>query len=622
VFLNRSQIIFLYDLLAVNFSFNIALGIRLLDEVSLYNLTTYIEYSSVFFIISFIGLYYSKLYKRSWRFSSEKDYLFIVQTCLIVTMLYALVMFMVNRLTGIPRSVILMNCILMPMLLSGSRLIYKLIRFNISNNNSEEKVPVLIIGVDDRIELFLREVFFAGNTIYEPVGIIDNNKTKVGSKIYNIEVYGALSQFDQVYAKLKAKNLIPKRLIITDRYSEGDYFKQLIEISDRYGIKLARLPKVTELHYKLNETVKSQPIIIEDLLLREQNFLDHDQVYLFLRNKIILITGAGGTIGAELVRQLANFQPEKLVIIDNSEFNLYKIINQITSLHPNLKLASYIADIRDKDHLERIFDKERPQIIFHAAALKHVPLVEENIIEGIRTNIFGTINIAHLALKHKSESMILISTDKAVNPTNVLGATKRIAEKYIQGIGQKYSRKKTSFVAVRFGNVLGSSGSVIPLFEQQISNGGPVTITDPKITRYFMTLREAVQLVLQAGKLGASQHKDSHGHIYVLDMGKPILIKDLAEQMIKLSGLNVGKDIKIEYIGLRPGEKLYEELFYDSEQPTPTEYESIMATKQNEINFDELSTKLSNLEIKFSSKEMSDQEMKTILKEIIPEYNF
>ena len=621
--LKRSQIIFLHDLLVVNFSFNFALVIRLLDEISLYKFSTiYFEYSSVFFLVSFVFLYFSKLYRRSLRYASEQDYLFIVQTCLAITMIYALAMFFINRLTGVPRSVIIVNCFLMPMLLIGTRILFKAFKLRTTNKTFDHSIPVLIVGLDDRIELFLREVFLSVNSPYLPIGIIDNNKTKIGSKIYNVEVYGTLGQFDKVYAKLKAKGKLPKRLIVTEQYCAGEYFKQLIKISDSYGIKLGRLPQLAELHYSMEKSLSSQSIIIEDLLSREQNFLDKDQVSLFLHKKIVLVTGAGGTIGAELARQIADFKPKKLVILDSSEFNLYKIINELRIIYPNLKFNSYITDIRDKIQLERVFSKENPDVVFHAAALKHVPIVEENVAEGVMTNVFGTVNIAKLALKYQSESMILISTDKAVNPTNVLGATKRIAEKYVQGIGQKYANKKTNFVSVRFGNVLGSSGSVIPLFEQQINAGGPVTVTDPKIERYFMTLREAVQLVLQAGKQGSVRSNDSHSHVYVLDMGKPVMIKNLAEQMIELSGLKLGVDIKIEYTGLRAGEKLYEELFYEDEQPTPTEYKSVMVAKPAEIDFDDLNEKLKKLNSIITSEDVSNEDIKVFLKKIVSEYNY
>ena len=620
--LKRSQIIFLHDFLLVNFSFNFALGIRLLDEISLYKFsTTYFEYSSIFFLVSFVFLYFSKLYNRSWRYSSEQDYLFIVQTCLAITMIYALTMFFINRLTGVPRSVIVVNCFLMPMLLVGTRILYKLFKLQNTNKTLDQAVPVLVIGLDNRIELFLREVFLSGNSPYLPIGIIDNNKTKIGSKIYNVEVYGTLGEFEKVYAKLKAKGMVPKRLIVTEQYCVGEYFKQLIKISDSYGIKLGRLPQLAELQYKLEKSSSSQPIIIEDLLSREQNFLDKEQVSFFLNKKIVLVTGAGGTIGGELVRQIASFKPKKLIVLDSSEFNLYKIINELRLVYPLLQFSSYITDIRDEAQLERVFSKEQPEIVFHAAALKHVPIVEENVTEGVMTNVFGTVNIAKLALKYKSESMIFISTDKAVYPTNVLGATKRIAERYLQGIGQKYINKKTNFVSVRFGNVLGSSGSVIPLFEQQISAGGPVTVTDSKIERYFMTLREAVQLVLQAGKQGSISDNNSHSHVYVLDMGKPIKIKNLAQQMIKLSGLKIGVDINIEYTGLRPGEKLYEELFYEYEQPEPTEYKSVMVAKPIIIDFDELNKLLNKLSSIMISKNVTNKEIKMFLKEIISEYN-
>ncbi|MDF2523987.1 MAG: putative nucleoside-diphosphate sugar epimerase, partial [Clostridiales bacterium] len=330
--------------------------------------------------------------------------------------------------------------------------------------------------------------------------------------------------------------------------------------------KVKILPSVSQLIDESVTIQKIRDVSIEDLLGRDAINLDIGEISSYIENQVVLVTGGGGSIGSELCRQIASFNPKHLVILDNYENNAYEIQNELLYKYPDLKLDTVIASVREKMRLENIFREYRPDVIFHAAAHKHVPLMEENPTEAVKNNVFGTLNVAECADKFKAKKFVLISTDKAVNPTNIMGATKRIAEMIIQAINR---HSKTEFVAVRFGNVLGSNGSVIPLFKKQIEQGGPVTVTHPEITRFFMTIPEAVQLVIQAGAMAKG------GEIFVLDMGQPVKIYDLARKLIKLSGFEPDEDIKIEFTGLRPGEKLYEELLLEEEGLQKTKNDKI-----------------------------------------------
>jgi O-antigen biosynthesis protein WbqV len=355
------------------------------------------------------------------------------------------------------------------------------------------------------------------------------------------------------------------------------------------GLTIARIPRLTDLKSNIEDKKELQQIAIEDLLGRPQAALDRDTIKEFIHKKRILITGAGGTIGSELVRQIASYAPSQVTLLENSEHSLYLIDKELEEKYPQISRAAVIGDVRNKQKLDFTFSKTKPDIVFHAAALKHVPLSEDNIEEAVLTNIIGTKNVADACIGAGVMEMVMISTDKAVNPTSVMGATKRIAEYYAQTLGRSKKTKNTKFITVRFGNVLGSTGSVVPLFKRQLEAGGPLTVTDPNITRYFMTVREAVELVLQASVLGNNGQDEDKGAIYVLDMGDPIPIKDLAYQMIRLAGFKPDEDIKVEYTGLRPGEKMFEELFYKEEEPQKTKHSSIMLAKAKNTDLKRLS---------------------------------
>jgi FlaA1/EpsC-like NDP-sugar epimerase len=404
-----------------------------------------------------------------------------------------------------------------------------------------------------------------------------------------------------------------------------DQIKILMNLSEKMELFLAQLPQMSDLTQTKGEIgTRLKPLAVEDLLGRPQASLDRDSMEKLIVGKRVLITGAGGSIGGELVQQICAFNPSYLILLDHSEYLLYTIDQEVQDKYPHLTRAMVLADITDANRIENIIKAEKPHLVFHAAALKHVPIAEHNPIETILTNTIGTKNLAEACRTHKVQAMVVISTDKAIHPTNVMGATKRLAEKYCQALDiEELSQSKanktkgTRYITVRFGNVLGSTGSVIPLFQKQLKRGGPLTITDPKMTRYFMTIYEAVELVLQAAALGMSERKQA-GHIFVLDMGEPVKIYDLARQMIRLAGLRPEIDIKISYTGCRPGEKLYEELFYESEELQPTRIQSIQIGKPSAENYRKLSRALKEIEI--LARTHNSLKALKLLKQLVPEY--
>ncbi|MGL5641911.1 MAG: polysaccharide biosynthesis protein, partial [Paraclostridium sp.] len=420
-------------------------------------------------------------------------------------------------------------------------------------------------------EMVIQELKNNPQLLKKPIGILDDDVSKKGRRIHNIPILGNIKDVHDLVEKYDIDEII----IAIAKISKHEK-KHIIEICKQTKCKLRTIPGVYEIIDGKVDIKKIRDVQIEDLLGREPIKVNLAEMSEYLQNKVVLVTGGGGSIGSELCRQVASFNPKQLIILDNYENNAYAIQQELIRKYGSrLNLKTVIASIREEKRMDEIFNKYRPDAVFHAAAHKHVPLMEKSPSEAIKNNIFGTRNVATLADKYKVKRFVLISTDKAVNPTNIMGATKRAAEMIIQAMNEK---SETEFVAVRFGNVLGSNGSVIPLFKNQIEEGGPVTITHPDIIRYFMTIPEAVQLVIQAGAMAKG------GEIFVLDMGDPVKIVDLADNLIRLSGFEPNVDIKIKFTGLRPGEKLYEELLMSEEGLTNTDHKKIFIGKP--IDFD------------------------------------
>lgn len=509
-------------------------------------------------IITFIAF---KLYNSLWKYAGAYELSRIILASLVSNSFMMGYVFLTR--TPIPRSIFIITFFIDCFFISVVRFAYRLFRryFRGDILLVKNTKKVMLIGAGDAGAALVNEYHMHPELKSTPVAIIDDNEGKQNRKLCGVPIMGTREDIVRV-----AEDKLIDEIVITIPSASPKTINEIYTICSNTKCNVKILPSLSQL---IDETVSVQKIRdvnIEDLLGRDTIKLDNNEIGSLIKDNVVLVTGGGGSIGSELCRQIATFSPKRLIILDNYENNAYDIQNELLANYPDLNLNTIIANIREKGRLDKIFKTYRPDIVFHAAAHKHVPLMEANPTEAIKNNVFGTLNVAQCADKYKAKRFVMISTDKAVNPTNIMGATKRVAEMIIQAFAKQ---SKTEFVAVRFGNVLGSNGSVIPLFKKQIEQGGPVTVTHPKIIRYFMTIPEAVQLVLQAGAMAEG------GEIFVLDMGEPVKIYDLARNLIKLSGFEPDVDIKIEFTGLRPGEKLYEELLLAEE--------GVQATKHNKI---------------------------------------
>lgn len=568
------------------------------------------HYRESFVIITVIKLavfYYAGIYKSLWRYASIRELVLIAVSSLVANAVMLTYVFMAQKF--MPRGIYIIAFMLDTAFIGGSRLLYRIFRRyikgqgNIFAFTANGKKRVLIIGAGDAGATIIREIRNHSELNSVPVAIIDDNRNKVKRRINGVPVMGTREHIQKVVER-KAVD----EIIIAIPSASKKEISAMIEECKKTHCKLKIVPGVYEL---INESVTINTIRdvqIEDLLGREPVKVNLEEISSYLTDKVVMVTGGGGSIGSELCRQIAEFKPAKLLILDIYENNAYDIQNELLQKYPELELHAIIASIRDKTRLDKIFNQYRPHIIFHAAAHKHVPLMENNPTEALKNNVFGTLNVVECAHQYKAKKFVLISSDKAVNPTNIMGATKRVAEMIVQA----YSRcSKTEYVAVRFGNVLGSNGSVIPLFRKQIIEGGPVTVTHPEIIRYFMTIPEAVQLVIQAGAMAKG------GEIFVLDMGEPVKIADLARDLIRLSGLEPDLDIEIKFTGLRPGEKMYEELLMAEEGLTDTKHKKIFIGKPIFIDFKILHRQLERLQGIIVNE---DEDLNAFMETLVPTY--
>ena len=587
----RSHIAFVHDVTMAAISLPAALYLRVGEGVVFYNPQNILFSVSVFTVIAAIIFWVFGLYRGIWRYASLNDLIRIAKAVTVAVGVLFLVLFLTARLEWLPRSTPIIQWFLLMAMLGGSRLIYRVAKDKTTARamvrQGTHRVPVLLIGAGDEAEAFIRETFRSANTPFDVIGIVSLTDSRVGRNMHGIDVLATADKLEEALGKLaKSKRGLPRRLVLTGDALRHEDITKWVEIADQRGMTLARLPKLSDLREGLADPLQIRPVAIEDLLGRPQARLDRDKVRQMIVGRRVLVTGAGGSIGSELVRQIAAYGPASLTLLDAGEYNLYAIDMEMAEKYPDLPRESILGDVRDRLRIDQVFAAQQPEIVFHAAAYKHVPLVEHNPNEGILTNTLGTRNVAEACRAAGVATMVLISTDKAVNPANVMGASKRLAECYCQALETLPSDQRggTRFVTVRFGNVLGSTGSVVPLFRRQLEAGGPLTVTHEGITRYFMTIAEAVELVLQAAELGKHGVTEG-GKIFVLDMGRPVKIIDLARQMILLSGLRPGKDIDIKVTGLRPGEKLYEELFHDGEPPEPTETDGVMLAAPRVVDY-------------------------------------
>lgn len=617
----RARVAFLHDMIMAGLSFPLSLYLRLGDGWGWIPAGYMLESTAVFVCICAVVFYINRLYRGIWRYASLEDLTAITRAVTLAILVFLPILFTLTRLEFLPRSIPVINWFVLIALLGGPRFLYRMAkdkRAGLRNAlNNHRRIPVILIGAGDEAELFIREQKRNSHSIYEPVAIVSETKGRLGREIHGVPVIATLDQFEP--AVWNALPTPPQKLILTKESIDGEILRQLFATAQQEGLTLDRLPKLSELRAGLKDDRQIvRPIAVEDLLGRPQAKLDRPAMEALVKGRRVMITGSGGTIGSELTRQICALGPAEVALFDVSEYQLYLIDQEIGKRFPGLPRHAVLGDVRDRQRVDSAFGRFQPELVFHAAAYKHVPLVEDNPMEGVLTNTIGSRIVADACRRHKARCMVQISTDKAVNPTNVMGATKRLAEEYIQALDPVARQEgDTRYVVVRFGNVLGSTGSVVPLFQKQLAEGGPLTVTHPEITRYFMTVREAVELVLQASAIGVKDDTTA-GRIFVLDMGAPVKIADLARQMIMLAGLEPGKDIKVEYTGLRPGEKLYEELLHNQEQQLPTVTDGIMLAQPRTSALDSLQASLDRMETLAIARDRASTLAE--LKKFVPEY--
>ncbi len=546
-----------------------------------------------------------RLYKRIWRYLSIGDLFLIAE---VVTGGIFGTVLCLNFVKGIafPRTVVALTWFFSLTLVGGSRLVWRLYceRKGALDKGQER---ILIVGAGDAGEVISREIIRRPD-LGKLIGFVDDDKEKVGKRIHNVKVLGNIEGINDILEKEQIGTVI-----IAIPTASGKQIKRIVDNVKNKEVKIKTLPGLYELVDGKVSVSRIRNIRIEDLLGRDPVDLNLKEISGYLEGKRVMVTGGGGSIGGELARQICRFGPRSLILLDHSENGLFHINLELEGKWPGVGIELVVADIRDRDKMDKIFKKYKPEVVFHAAAHKHVPMMEFHPDEAVMNNIIGTKNVAELADEYGAERAVMISTDKAINPTSVMGASKRVAETLVKELGSR--KNNTKFVAVRFGNVLESNGSVVPMFKKQIAEGGPVTVTDREVKRYFMTVSEASQLVIQAGGLGGG------GEVFVLDMGEPVKIVDLALNLIQLSGLTPNEDIKIEYIGLRPGEKLFEELLTEKERNRvlgDSGHEKIFIAETEEVDEEKLEKDVEELER--LAKEMDADGVVRKLQEMVPSY--
>jgi FlaA1/EpsC-like NDP-sugar epimerase len=601
----RTTLLVICDAILIPIAYYISIFIRFEGQLNGNVEESFITFFLPLILIKMIAYAIFGLYNSLWKYAGTNELIQVIYAAIIGNTVFLSYTFLIQN--SIPRSIFLLMIIFDTFLIAGIRFGYRMLRYlkRILNiTNSKDCKRIMIIGAGEAGAMVIKEFNGHPELLSNPVVIVDDDIGKIGKKLRGVPILGDTSNIPQI-----AMDKEVDEIIIATPSADVKEARRIIEECSKTKCRLKKLPGVYELIDGQVSIKEIKDVEIEDLLGREQVSVDLEEISQYLSEKVVLITGGGGSIGSELCRQICNFKPKKLIILDIYENNAYDLQMELNRDYPNLNIEVLIASVRDKKSLNDIFVKNKPNVVFHAAAHKHVPLMEACPKEAIKNNVFGTMNVAELSDLYRVEKFVLISTDKAVNPTNIMGATKRVAEIIIQSMNK---HSKTEYVAVRFGNVLGSNGSVIPLFKKQIATGGSVTITHKEITRFFMTIPEAVQLVIQAGAMAKG------GEIFVLDMGDPVKILDLAKNLIRLSGFEPNEDIDIEVTGLRPGEKLYEELLMDEEGLTATKHDKIFIGQPTFTDMKFLQMQLENLnEVLYKS----ESELREYMKTIVPTYS-
>lgn len=606
----RIILLLIYDICAVCVAEFLALWTRFefsIAQIEPQYAKTALRYTLINIVVTLVIFAFFKLYSSLWRYASVQEMLNVVLACLLAACVQSMGMHML--FLNMPRSYYILYLFFLLVLVAASRFFYRgvrVVRQSLMTERSGSAVNTMIIGAGDTAFSLIKDMSSSWMVHNRVVCVIDADPKKIGTNILGSPIVGNDSKIPWAVEKYSVQEIF-----IAIPHLAGGKKKEILEICKNTGCKLKILPSMAQI---VNDEVRVsnlREVEIEDLLGREQVKTNLDEVMGYIAGRVVLVTGGGGSIGSELCRQIASHHPKQLIILDIYENTTYDLQLELKKKFPQLNLEVLIGSVRNTHRVDTIFKDYKPDIVFHAAAHKHVPLMEDSPNEAIKNNVFGTLNVARAAGENKTARMVLISTDKAVNPTNIMGASKRICEMVVQGMNRKYA--DTNYVAVRFGNVLGSNGSVIPLFKKQIAAGGPVTVTDKNIIRYFMTIPEAVSLVLQAGSYAKG------GEIFVLDMGEPVRIDDMARNLIKLSGYEPDVDIPIVYTGLRPGEKLFEECLREEEGLQKTPNNLIFIGKP--IPFDENDFFEKLVDLKKTAYE-DDPAMKKVVKALIPSYQY
>lgn len=553
----------------------------------------------------------SKRYTNIIRYENNQDYILYIVLAVISSLIVSLIEELVFKMVNPSIKLNLIVGVVIGFIMIAYRLIIRYVLLNDAaskgnKSSSKRKKKLLIIGGGYSANDIIKTLNSTLKGRYDIIGIIDDNKKRIGYSVAGVRIIGDRNSIQKICKEEDIDEIFFSIVNIDNKNK-----KEILELCGKTNAKVKVLPSLSELITEENLYHSLRDVSIEDLLGRDPVELDNHNIKSLINEKVVLVTGAGGSIGSELCRQIMLHNPRQLVLLDNYENSLYDIELELKTSHPNSDIRAVVANIREKDRLDAIFEKYSPEIVFHAAAHKHVPLMENNPTEAIKNNVFGTYNLVNCSDKYDVKRFILISTDKAVNPTNIMGATKRLCEMIIQA---KDRQSKTEYVAVRFGNVLGSNGSVVPLFKKQLAHGGPLTVTHKEITRFFMTIPEAVALVLQAITYAEG------GEIFVLDMGEPVKIYDLAKSLIELSGYTLGEDMEIEITGMRPGEKLYEELLMDEENLESTKHEKIFITESMDFTMDDIENKLDMFREIINDENTSKEEIKQTMKKCVPTY--
>ncbi len=609
MFLQKRMLVFLVDIALIVVAYSLAFFLR-------FDFTIPPEHRDIFFrglwfVLAIKPLVFlvSGMYRSLWTYASLQDALEIFKVITVSSVLAVFSVMYMHAFEGFPRSIFILDWSFLIFLVATSRLVWRfyrekyLLSDQIGWRNNKGK-RTLIVGAGEAGSMLLKEIRKQRDNEYRVVGFVDDNRSKQGMLLHRVPVLGSIDQLKALVRKYKIEEII-----VAIPSAQGKMLKRIVASCERAKVHVKTVPGISDIIDGKVSVSQIKNVDIEDLLGREPVVLDEQGISAYLTGKRVLVTGAAGSIGSEICRQVARYNPAKIILFDNAETPLFYIEKELAASFPQVPIVPVVADVRNRTRVEMVFEEFLPQVVFHAAAYKHVPMMEYNPVEAITNNVVGTRKLADAANMFKVDNFVMISTDKAVNPTNVMGASKRAAELYVQSLARQSS---TRFTTVRFGNVLGSNGSVIPIFKEQIAKGGPVTVTHRDVIRYFMTIPEASQLVLQAGCIG------KRGEIFVLDMGEPVRIVDLAEELIRLSGFTPYEDIDIVFSGLRPGEKLYEELLIEGEGIKPTTHPKIKVVGAVPIEHEGIANALSLLHEHACASDIAA--IITGLKQLIPEF--